>query len=177
MWFCAFVCAVGYSGAFVLNDQWCFVELTRNELILVTEIAAPLLSKEKRSEDSSVEVVRTEARDVSAEDNIQQISTSQEEQISTPEIKQISTSESKEITVSEIQQASTSEVQQRPDAGTLTLPAAPGVVEGVQIPVVVVESREDRLCFPFLWRRTTKSTQVHPGIVYFHFAFGSDSTL
>jgi len=134
--------------------------LMRMALIVVPEIVAPLLSNEERTEDSSV--VRTESLDGTSEDIPPQASTSQT--ILTSESKEIPASESKEISESEVQQASTSEIQ-RPDAGTLTLPAAPGVVEGVQIPVVVVESREDRLCFPFLWRRATKSTQVYPGTV------------
>lgn len=148
----ALICAVA------LDDQW--VQLLRMPLIVVTEIVAPLLSKEEKEEESSD--VRTESRDVSTEDVLQQ-STSESKEISTSENKEISTSESKEISAAEIEQASTSETE-RPDAGTLTLPSAPGVAEGFQIPVVVVESREDRLCFPFLWRRSTKYSQVHPGI-------------
>jgi len=134
--------------------------LIRMALIVVTEIVAPFLSKEEKEEDSSD--VRTGSPDVSTEDVLQQ-STSESDKISTSESKKVSTSESKETSAAEIEQASTSETE-RPDAGTLTLPPAPGVVEGVQIPVVVVESREDRLCFPFLWRRSTKSSQVYPGI-------------
>jgi len=125
-----------------------------------SEIVAPLLSKEEKEEESSD--VRTETRDMSTEDVLQQ-STSESKEITTSESKEISTSESKEISAAEIEQASASETE-HPDAGTLTLPPAPGVVEGVQIPVEVVESREDRLCFPFLWGRSTKYSQVHPGM-------------
>ena len=45
-----------------------------------------------------------------------------------------------------------SEIQEQ----TETLP----VVNEVRVPVAVIESSEDRLCFPFLWRRQTKTIQL-----------------
>lgn len=54
------------------------------------------------------------------------------------------------------------EVERLPDYEIYALPVAP-VAEGeVQIPVLVMESREDRLCFPFLCRKT-RTTQVQSG--------------
>ena len=34
------------------------------------------------------------------------------------------------------------------------------LVQEVRVPVPVIESSEDRLCFPFLWRRQTKTIQL-----------------
>lgn len=119
--------------------------LTNVNLFMVTEIVAPLLSKEEKktlAEESSVEVLRTQSRDVPAGDL---------------------PFETQQPAASELQQSPASEIQPPPASEILELPAAPGAVGGVQLPVVVVESREDRLCFPFLWRRASKTTQVQSG--------------
>ena len=113
---------------------------------MVTEVVAPLLDQEEKnavSEESSVEVSETQSRDVPAGDP---------------------PSETLQPVASETEQNTAFEIQPPPTSEILELPAAPGAVEGVQLPVVVVESREDRLCFPFLWKRASKITQVQSGM-------------
>jgi hypothetical protein len=117
----------------------------KKQILLITEVVTPLLSKEEKkslSEESSVEVLQTQSRDLPAD----------------------LPSETQESAASEIQQSPAPEIQPPSASEILKFPAAPGAVEGVQLPVVVVESREDRLCFPFLWRRASKTTQVQSGM-------------
>nr|PNR28953.1 hypothetical protein PHYPA_027645 [Physcomitrium patens] len=104
----------------------------------ISEVVAPLLSEEEREavvKESFYEDLLTRSEDIPVEG----------------------------LQTSVSEQHPALEVERLPDYEIYALPVAP-VAEGeVQIPVLVMESREDRLCFPFLCRKT-RTTQVQSEI-------------
>lgn len=134
--------------------------IDKNRECYCTEVVAPPLGEQGREAiigDSPVEDFATQSKDVSGEE------------LQAPASEQRPASGSEERAGSEVEQPPAfeaekqpvSEIEQHPASEIVVLPVAPA--REVQIPVVVMESREDRLCFPFLWRRASRTTQVQSG--------------